>query len=69
MKIILDTNFLIYCAKNKKNGKRYIGATSAKLKARQSSHKNGTSAGKLHRAIKKEGMNAFEWKILRQCSL
>lgn len=56
---------IIYKAKNKVNGKVYIGQTSVSLKARMDSHRSAADAGRgyvFQRAIKKYGFENFEWE-------
>lgn len=59
---------IIYCAKNKINGKRYIGKTKLTLPQRKSVHKYDASKklkiSLLHRAINKYGWDNIEWSIL-----
>lgn len=55
-------------AKNKTNGKIYIGQTVRKLYDRKSDHhlqaKNNCDSMPFHRAIRKYGKTGFEWHIL-----
>jgi len=62
---------IIYRAINSSNGKAYVGQTVRNLKCRMQNHKseanNKKSAGynsKFYRAIRKYGIETFEWKIL-----
>lgn len=62
---------LIYCATNKINGKKYIGQTTKSLEERRLSHIHDS---KYHddrlflRALRKYGIESFEWEILCECS-
>lgn len=57
----------IYMARNKVNGKYYIGFDSA-WPSRKTAHLNSKrdDCPRFHRAIKKYGPDAFEWEILFQ---
>lgn len=64
---------LIYCAKNKVNGKCYVGQTIRKLGERISKHKydafdvkSSPYNSKFARAIRKYGFDVFEWSILQK---
>jgi predicted GIY-YIG superfamily endonuclease len=59
--------YTIYMARNKVNGKAYIGFDSD-WPARKSAHLKTVreDCPKFHRAIKKYGTDAFEWSILFQ---
>lgn len=57
-------NMIIYEAKNKINGKRYIGQTIRTLEERKRGHISGTGCSYFRRAINKYGENAFEWSII-----
>lgn len=60
---------IIYLAKNKNNGKIYIGQTSRDLKIRIADHvKPSSSCLAFSNAIKKYGKNNFEWSVLDVCS-
>ena len=58
--------YTIYKATNKVNGKVYIGKTSAKLSVRKRQHTSDTysknSKTVFHSAIRKHGINNFEWE-------
>jgi len=63
---------IIYMARNKVNGKVYIGQTilslvSRKCDHRQKSFKYGSKAA-FHSAIRECGFDCFEWKILEHLS-
>lgn len=60
---------IIYCLKNKINGKVYIGQTTRTLKKRcdQHRHRKNTSTA-IGLAIKKYGWGAFEVSILETCN-
>jgi group I intron endonuclease len=59
---------IIYSARNKINGKRYIGATTWTLNHRISGHKaRSNDIGRQHplyRAIREFGWENFEWEVL-----
>lgn len=59
---------LIYKIQNKKDGKIYIGQTSATLKNRIAKHKEvvSTSSCHIHRAINKYGWEAFEVSVVEE---
>jgi group I intron endonuclease len=55
----------VYQAKNKINGMCYIGKTIRTLKDRQWSHiSNGQTITYFSKAVKKYGLDGFDWKIL-----
>ena len=57
----------IYSITNKKTGQKYIGQ-SKDITRRLWQHKNkGQDASRIDRAIKKHGVNAFEFEILEEC--
>jgi len=63
---------IIYCIRNIKNGKAYIGQTTKKLKRRKAQHISDLSMGKhtntyLQNAWNKYGKEAFEISILLEC--
>lgn len=62
--------FRIYTATNKVNGKIYVGKESGKPFSRRYQHeylaKNGSNVY-FHKALRKYGMEAFEWAILLEC--
>jgi hypothetical protein len=59
---------IIYIARNRENGKVYIGQTTTTLPNRQRAHerdsKNTDPSGYFHRAIKEFGKDQFDWEIL-----
>jgi len=57
---------IIYCARNKVNGKLYIGKTNHTLEWRKKKHESmaGASRYYFHQAIDKYGRDSFEWSIL-----
>lgn len=62
---------IIYEAINKINGKKYIGQTSKKLEERIKGHIKQSKSENIHyfqRAIRKYGVENFEWRIICQCS-
>jgi hypothetical protein len=58
---------IVYQATNLVNGKRYIGLTGRTLKKRRAGHlqaARGTKSNMIfHKAIRKHGAHAFEWKV------
>jgi group I intron endonuclease len=58
---------IIYRAKNKINGKVYVGQTIENLTRRKSDHENSKNDYYFIRAIKKYGKENFEWKVLEHC--
>ena len=60
---------LVYLVRNKINNKCYVGSTKRGLVDRRKRHliaaRKG-SVGRLHKAIRKYGSDAFEWTILEQ---
>lgn len=59
---------VVYMAKNKNNGKIYIGCSSYGLAVRKAAHKKNAKEGKqspFHDAIRKEGFEVFEWEVLK----
>ncbi len=63
---------IIYKATNKLNGKIYIGQTIRDLEQRKKDHisksKRNKPACYFHRAIKKYGIESFDWEILDRCN-
>jgi group I intron endonuclease len=58
---------IVYLARNRLNGKGYVGKTKRTLEQRTQEHLRFASKGSpqpLHRAIRKYGVEAFEWRIL-----
>lgn len=60
---------LIYIATNKINGKQYVGQTVSSLKVRKRSHRHEAKKNKnngmyITKAIRKYGMDGFDWTIL-----
>jgi len=58
---------IVYLARNKTNGKCYIGVTIRGLEIRRSGHRRdakGNSQCIFHRAIRKYGFDSFEWVVL-----
>ena len=62
---------IIYIATNKLNNKSYIGQTINSLPRRITNHKNQSKNknGKFSNAIKKYGIDGFDWKILYKVSI
>ncbi len=61
---------VIYCAKNKINGKCYVGQTTHTVNVRIGTHKRDSRKGSdcaFHRAIRKYGIENFDIKILCHC--
>lgn len=63
---------IIYLATNKKNGKRYLGATRHSLAHRRNQHWHDANNRNCCRifgaALKKYGRDGFEWCVLATCS-
>lgn len=55
--------YCIYLAKNKVNGKLYIGKT-LHFERRKKEHLSSNSEDLFHRAIRKYGIDNFEWEII-----
>ena len=61
----------VYRAKNKVNGKCYVGQTTKTMRERRKGHERRTqeqSLAPFHCAIRKYGFDAFEWKVLMRSS-
>lgn len=61
---------IVYIAVNRNNGKCYIGITTRGLARRVRAHMTtvrGGSTFKFHNAIRKHGLEAFEFSVLREC--
>ncbi len=57
----------VYQVRNKVNGKQYIGRTTKTMKCRKATHQQDAKGGSdlyFHRALRKYGFGAFEWKVL-----
>ncbi len=57
----------VYQAKNKMNGKRYIGKTTGDMNTRRVDHEKDAMRGVelyFHRALRKYGFDCFEWSVL-----
>lgn len=65
-----DKPGIIYLARNKVNGKCYVGQTTQGLEARKTGHikrlKSGSTSA-FHLAIRKHGMDNFVFEILQMC--
>ena len=62
-----DVMGVVYQARNKFDGKCYVGKTTESLEKRKSRHKYNMkrkSKCYFHRALHKYGFDAFEWKVL-----
>lgn len=60
---------IVYGARNKVNGKWYIGKTVQSLHDRKLTHERDTRNGSklaFHRAIRKYGADSFEWSVLAE---
>jgi len=60
---------IIYCAKNRVNGKRYVGQTIRTLDERVKSHFTAALGGSryvFHNAIRKYGIRSFEFSVIDQ---
>jgi hypothetical protein len=55
---------LIYMATCKVNGKKYIGQTMRTMAERRREHEMPWNKSLFSRAIKKHGINAFDWRVL-----
>lgn len=55
---------IIYCARNKLNGKVYVGQTVESLGERRRKHKKGAKDSYFGRALRKYGLEGFNWKVL-----
>tara|TARA_R110000868_G_scaffold354932_5_gene616193 strand:- start:1254 stop:1934 length:681 start_codon:yes stop_codon:yes gene_type:complete len=62
--------YTIYLAKNKSNGKCYVGQTRSSLEKRKKYHfyASKTANCKFQYAIKKYGVEGFDWSVL-ECSI
>jgi group I intron endonuclease len=62
---------IIYKVTNKTNGKMYIGQTIFDLDKRKDQHINTALSNKykshFHSALKKHGVNNFDWDIIAEC--
>lgn len=61
---------IIYKVINIKNNKLYIGMTTKTLKYRKNTHLNSMKCGSnyiFHNAIRKYGIDNFEWEIICEC--
>jgi len=61
---------IIYKATNKINGKMYIGKSSLTLEERKKKHwkKSKSSQAHFHNALRKYGLDGFNWEVLCECS-
>jgi group I intron endonuclease len=59
---------IVYRATNRVNGKSYIGKTTKTLHVRRTQHEKYTSTSNVpfHRALRKYGIDNFDWTILAQ---
>jgi group I intron endonuclease len=61
----------VYLARNKINGKCYVGKTTLRLKHRKRKHEQSSKDGSghyFHRALLKYGFDSFKWSILVKSS-
>lgn len=58
---------MIYRAHNKTNDKSYVGQTSQTLERRIKGHQDPRNKTIFSKALKKWGVDAFEWTILDNC--
>jgi len=59
----------VYCVTNKVNVKQYVGKTIQGIKTRRKQHedkaiKGSDSSPYFYRALRKHGLDSFEWKIV-----
>lgn len=65
---------VVYAAINSCNGKAYVGVTSRTLETRRAAHiasskdTKNTGCRVFKAAIKKYGVDAFDWVVLRECA-
>jgi group I intron endonuclease len=62
---------VIYLARNRQNGKAYIGMTVQTLRQRWNGHRFSAEKGStlpIHSAIRKYGAAAFDWTVLEECA-
>jgi group I intron endonuclease len=62
---------IIYVARNRVNGKMYVGKTLNLLCNRKAGHKfqaNCKSKLPFHEALRKYGIDEFEWSIVQRCA-
>jgi len=62
---------LVYLARNTINGDEYVGATEKELndrKYRHIWHSRNVPLGKFHRALRKYGVENFEWSVVEHCA-
>lgn len=57
---------IVYCARNKINGKEYIGLTTNDMKDRKYQHEVDKSKDVFHLAISEFGKDSFEWFELQR---
>ena len=58
---------IIYKATNLVNGKIYIGQTTKSLEWRRQRHKTETRDSRFTRALRKYGMEKFNWEVIQVC--
>ncbi len=62
---------IVYLARNRSNGKAYVGVTIGALSRRWANHLRAALGGShlsFHRAIKKYGADAFSVQVIEECS-
>lgn len=69
----MERSGIIYCAKNKVNGKVYVGQTTKTLAYRKGAHIRALRRARLqcrkfYLALKKYGIESFEWFVLAECN-
>lgn len=70
MTVMTEPMIIVYQAVNLKNGKRYIGMTTKGLRKRRGGHNSQANAGNqssISRAIRKYGMEAFQFSVMEEC--
>lgn len=60
---------IVYLATNRTNGKQYVGLTTLSLSARKLIHRHDSiyKDYPFQRAIRKYGIDGFDWTTLREC--
>jgi group I intron endonuclease len=67
----MKTHPIVYLATNMETGEKYVGATILALKRRKQGHahdaKRGKKGGKFLDAVRKYGIDAFDFSVLVEC--